>query len=82
MVNIVHCKQCGNSSIPMNAVSVNVRHSKGVWCEHCGQAKTETEDYFFCSENCFWIYMWKVLHDKAELKMPEWKIVNGTSKFE
>ena len=53
MMQIIKCKFCNGTSIPLNGVSVDVNLKKHTWCEHCRESKTEIQSHFFCSQMCF-----------------------------
>ena len=54
MVQIIYCKQCGESLIKFGDVSVNVNLSKSAKaCEHCNNVHTEIQSYHFCNLKCF-----------------------------
>ncbi len=62
MIEIVRCENCGNADLPFDSISVTVTLNKHVKpCQHCCHTRTETQDYFFCSRNCFLDYNAKVL---------------------
>jgi hypothetical protein len=67
MIQIVHCKECGGSSIPLDGVSVNVVLSCASWCQHCRETNEHKQSFFFCSQVCFRAYMTKVLNGEATL---------------
>lgn len=68
MMEVIHCKNCGGSTIPFGVVSVNVTLSKSQWCQSCYHTDTEKQDYFFCSEQCFHAFMLLVVNGEKEIK--------------
>lgn len=81
MLEIIGCKNCGNASIPLGSVTVNVTLKMHKWCDHCGQSKTSDQQTFFCSTECFHAYMLKVVNGEVELKWKELKVVDGVVKY-
>lgn len=57
MMQIIYCKNCDGSSIPLNGIYINVELIKSVWCDGCQNSKKETQQHFFCSVECFNDYM-------------------------
>jgi len=82
MLEIIRCKNCGNSSIPLGAITINVTLKKHTWCEHCKNSDTAEQHAFFCSNKCFHEYMKKVINKEAELKWKELKIIDGKVSYE
>lgn len=72
MLEIIKCKICEQSHVPLNqtAVMVGYRRSLGN-CECCGVPKKEEFTDFLCSTDCWLEYMrGKVRHtDKLEAEM-------------
>lgn len=52
MIITVCCEECGESSIDLNSVSVNVTLTKYIRCEKCHRSHDEKKNYFFCSTDC------------------------------
>jgi len=57
MIQIVKCKNCSGTSIPIGSISVNVVLTKGSYCEHCHESKHKSQNYFFCSVKCFYEFV-------------------------
>ena len=71
MMQVINCKQCGNSSLPFGNVSVSLDLVKSNYCEHCRKSETQKQYYFFCSIGCLVEYMKQVLDGNKELKWKE-----------
>jgi len=70
MPQLVHCKNCNGTNIGLGNVSVDVVLSKSDYCEHCREMKTQKQNYFFCSTECYFQYLEKVVCGEAEFS---WK---------
>lgn len=82
MMEVIHCVNCGNSSIEFDTVSVNVTLRKTVQpCKHCSQTRTEEQHFFFCSDKCHTEFNAKVVAGKAAYKWKEWQEVDGVMQF-
>lgn len=68
MMQIVHCDECGGSSIALEAVSVHVELNKHHHCDKCYHGHEEKTTYFFCSEGCFHEYLVKVAKGEKQFK--------------
>lgn len=65
MMQIIHCKNCGQSNIGFGNTCVNVEYKTHYkTCEHCNNTRTDTKSDFFCSIKCFEEYMRKELDKK------------------
>ena len=82
MLQIIECENCRKSSIPLDAISVNVNFNKSSWCDSCNQSKSETQSYFFCTKDCFLKFIDKVVGGQKEFKWKEIKVVNGIVSYE
>lgn len=71
MMQLIHCKTCKGTTIGLGNVSVDVTLSKSDYCEHCRECKTEKQNYFFCSTNCYLQYLKEVVCGKAEFSWKE-----------
>lgn len=63
-MQIISCDECGQSSIPLDSVSVDVNLNKSHFCDKCYRSHTEKTHYFFCSLACFLEYCWKVTREE------------------
>jgi transposase-like protein len=57
MIQIVKCEYCDDDNIPINGISVDLTFMKHRYCKECHQSHTEKKTYFFCSTQCFDLYM-------------------------
>lgn len=65
MMQVIKCKNCGNSHVGLGNIMVNLTFSKSENCRYeCNNIKTNTENWFFCSPECCENYM----HCVTELK--------------
>jgi hypothetical protein len=67
-MEVIHCKNCGGSTIPFDTVSVNVTLNKSSWCKCCYRSNTEEQNHFFCSEQCFHAFMLSVVNGEKDIK--------------
>lgn len=70
MLQEIGCEYCGKSTIPFDTVSVNLTFDKSKYCNSCARIETSKQHHFFCSTECFFLYMEDVRDGKKELK---WK---------
>lgn len=71
MMQLIKCKECGKSTIPLDSISVNIELSKSSCCDKCNETHTEKQYHFFCSISCFMTHMKIVLSKNEELQWRE-----------
>ncbi len=79
MMQIIHCIECGGTSISLDSVSVDVVFSKHHHCDKCYHGREEKQTYFFCSEECFHKYLLRVAEGKAKFKFKLYDQLTGQS---
>lgn len=58
MVQTIKCINCGNSRISFGNISVSLEFSKSeLCCNKCSNITTNKQNLFFCSLDCFDIFM-------------------------
>ena len=67
-MQIIHCDECGGTGIGLDSVAVDVNLNKSHACDMCRNTKTDTTQYFFCSQKCFDRYIKKVYLGEAEFQ--------------
>lgn len=57
MLQIMYCKQCESSTIPVGGVSVTVELHASEHCDKCYHSHQRKRPYFFCSPACLVQYI-------------------------
>ena len=61
-MQVIGCKNCGNSHVGFGNICVDLTFTKHVrCCESCNNIRTDSQYFYFCSLKCLKEYMIK--HD-------------------
>ena len=77
MMQIIKCTECGSGHIALESISVDVVFSCHIYCDKCNTTKPETRTFFFCSQDCFYKHMAKVMKGEASLVWKRYDQTNG-----
>ena len=53
MMQVIPCKQCGQTHIGFGKTHVEVNYKTSDYCEYCKNSEIKTISNFFCSVKCF-----------------------------
>lgn len=54
MMQIIKCKNCGNSHVGFDKTFVNVEFKTNIrCCDHCNNIREEIKSIFYCSVECY-----------------------------
>jgi hypothetical protein len=84
-MQIVHCKNCNESTIGFGTTSVNVTFKKHKQpCDKCNHTDTEEQNHFFCSDTCFFDYIKRISDGDYECNFnwKKWTVRNGNASYE
>ena len=61
-MQVIRCKNCGNSHVEFGNTSVTVKYTTNIkCCEHCNNIKEEVKTDFFCCVKCYDNYIQECL---------------------